>query len=95
MDRDVLLEHLRNLKKEFEGFPEEHVFRYLIDYFQHTSYNMGTFSGSELLRMARILGGVCREHTCSKCPFNGTQCPTRDWYYIKNSEIDRGQVGRE
>ena len=94
MDRQELLDQLCTLKKEFEGFPEEALFNHLIVYFRLTTYNNDVFSNSELLRMARILSGVCTTTTCDTCPFNGDiDCPCdTEWDRITDEQIHNGRV---
>lgn len=85
-DRKELADKLSEIKKEFEGFPEEQTISEVIDELSTNGSRVTIPSPGESVRvtdillMAKTLGAFCRGRGCSECVFNGGLCcPSLSW----------------
>lgn len=84
--REELIAKLGELRREFEGFPEEQkVFDDAVSELS-TNGKLAIPSPDEpvqvtdILLMARTLGAYCKDRPCEKCIFNNDLCcPSMSW----------------
>lgn len=75
-DRKELADRLSEIKKEFEGFPEEQTISEVIDELSTNDSHVTIPSPevsvrvTDILLMARTLGAYCYGRPCSECVFN-------------------------
>lgn len=93
-DRKELVNKLREIKKEFKGFPEEQTISEVMDELSTNDSRVTIPSLDEpvrttdILLMARTLAAYCRGRSCSECVFNeGLCCPSSSWF--DDIDIDR------
>ena len=78
--REELADKLREIKKEFEGFPEEQTINEVIDELSTKDSCMTLPSPGETVRvtdillMARTLSAYCCGRPCEECVFNNLSC---------------------
>lgn len=93
--REELIAKLGELRREFEGFPEEQ--KVFDDAVSELSTNDARVTipsldepvrTTDILLMARTLAAYCRGRSCSECVFNeGLGCPSSSW--LEDIDIDR------
>lgn len=93
-DRKELADKLSEIKKEFEGFPEEQTISEVIDELSTNGSRVTIPSPEEpvrvtdILLMARTIAAYCRGRSCSECVFNeGLCCPSLSW--LEDIDIER------
>ena len=85
--REELVTKLGELKKEFEGFPEEQTINEVIDELSTKDSRLTvpspdgeTILVTDLFLMAKTLGAYCHGRPCDGCAFNnGLLCPHLSW----------------
>lgn len=91
-DRKELVDKLREIQKEFEGFPEEQTISQVIDELSSGSLLSMVFPEeavrvTDILLMARTLGAYCHSRACDSCVFYNLDCPHRSWLHNIDTEM--------
>ena len=93
--REELVTKLGELKKEFEGFPEEQTISEVIDELSTKDSHLTlpspdgeTVLVTDLLLMAKTLGAFCHGRVCDGCVFNDhVCCPSLSWVHDIDAEM--------